>query len=166
MKWANHELMCFSLPLAVTGNVWMAAGATVFALLPDTIEGNPDSRYLKHRGKSHDLYVWTGVLCGLLLLLALFEGSIEGWVNSFRVALPSSFTFKVWLTAALGIYGHLLGDSLTFGGIPVGKNKTFSFRLFKTGEPVEYLITYSLLAFTLCVRYDAVRSLINLFSVV
>jgi membrane-bound metal-dependent hydrolase YbcI (DUF457 family) len=158
MKWTNHEVMAFAIPLAVTGNVWIAAGSTLFAVLPDSIEGKPDSRYLNHRGKSHDAIVWSLIL-GVALVAAEACPSALNTINLEVIGLHGSLVYVMWQMAMWGIGSHLLCDSLTIAGVPTGKSR-IAFKLFKTGEPFEYVLTYAVLVLAVMLRLEAIKHLI------
>ena len=158
MKWTNHEVMAFAIPLAATGNIWIAAGSTLFAVLPDSIEGSPDSRYLSHRGKSHDAIVWSLVL-GIALIVAGACPSALNTINLEGIGLHGSLVFILWEMAMWGIGSHLLCDSLTIAGVPTGKSR-IAFKLFKTGETLEYVLTYVSLALAVMLRLEAIKHLV------
>jgi len=159
MKWTNHECMAFAIPLAVTGNVWVAMGSILFAVIPDSMEGSPDSRVMSHRGKSHNPIFWAVVLGAALVAAGIFHCSTNG-ISLEWFGLEGPLTYNLWMMALWGIGCHLFCDSLTIGGIPIGKSR-FAFKVFKTGDAFEYLLTYTCLALAILLRVEDIKFLFD-----
>lgn len=90
------------------------------AILPDIDLRSP---LLTHRTITHCWYLWTA-LCVATPFMEITNPSILMAITGLSV----------------GCLLHILGDMLTYAGVPLGLNpfgKTFSFNLFASGSPKE-----------------------------
>ncbi len=118
MKWINHKILGASASVIAGLPPLAVIIVTASSVLPDFME----LRIFKHRGWSHAW--WLHVI--LIAMLAMI--------------LPSTTPYVFYV--AFGIALHLICDSLTMTGIPATpfSDKRIAFKLFKTGEIIEYVI--------------------------
>ncbi len=152
MKWANHQIIGFSVPLILSGSLPLSIASAVFSVAPDAIEGSRDKKLLKHRGLSHNPFVWLAICAAGLLLIHILKPHIMSntYLNSVNF-----YKTVLWadLSLAVGVSLHLLADSLTITGIPLLGSRRAALKLFHTGSFVEYLISYGLFAAALLLRF-------------
>jgi hypothetical protein len=145
MTWVNHKIVGFAIPFMFTRNYLFSFLSAIFSILPDLVEGN--RMVLKHRGISHNPFLWLAV-CLSAYAFALF-GPVESMLH-LDPATPLPFVPRLllsWavLAAASGVFLHLACDSLTMTGVPLYGNRRFALKLFRTGSPVEYIISMALI---------------------
>lgn len=134
MKWRNHMLMSGSIavlcgfsPLAVA----YCAGASA---LPDQLETIGPIRIIPHRTITHELGLW---LAGIAL------GAWFPFLEHLPPLLAATLCgmrFRSWMLFLPGVL-HLAGDAMTPGGVRVFGRK-LALGLFRTGEPVEYVVAF------------------------
>jgi len=133
MTWKSHIAIASAviIPFEPQLLIVAVAGATA----PDWIEYVLKffGIKVKHRGATHYLYI------PLLI-----------------VAFSFLFDFKnILFWFGIAYFTHWIADSLTISGVPISQfdnNKVHFFGgKIKTGEPIEYIISFSLLAFSLLV---------------
>lgn len=145
MKWFSHRLTTGGAAIVLGGGPIGAILAYAGSTLPDVLDGKPPPESLffgewrkrqwqkHHRGTTH----WVGwYLIGMAAL----------WWYSRSHHWPLLLKLN-WLFA--GAIGHLVGDAMTPGGIPVmpwknGPRATLN--LFKTGSPLEYLFVLAFMS--------------------
>jgi len=132
MTWKSHTAVTAAATYAITLDPTFAAFATIGSVLPDRIEIL--APWLKHRGNSHSLALWTG-----LCIAAWIAGQME----------PN---IKLIFPVAVGGLAHILEDMLSVSGIPLWPkpnpkktNNIVKFPLYKTGQISEYIVTATLL---------------------
>ena len=138
MKWRNHAIMAgsisFMMGLHPVEILYCVAGAN----LPDQLEKVGKYRLLGHRTWTHELLLW---LLPLLLLLAPFNAAqVLPRILVFPTKMPlrEYLVFRGWVLLLPGIF-HLAGDIMTPRGIQIATKK-LGLGLFRTGQPVEYLV--------------------------
>ena len=123
MKWFNHTLIACSVAAVIDPVTVPAAAAGANA--PDWLEWVSEvaGRKVKHRTVTHYVFLWVVVL--------LFFAAVWDY-HGFGAAF------------ALGALLHVLADSLTVAGVPLGPWSDRRFHLFggrlRTGDPAEYVI--------------------------
>ena len=133
MKWVNHILIAGAATAII--NPAAVPFAVLGATAPDWIE-TVSNRFLgthfKHRQETHYPVLWLGGI-GFALLLWDYNG------------------FLFWF--CFGGLSHCLTDAMTVSGVPLGPWSDRRFHLFggrfRTGDPVEYMISFAFCA--LCV---------------
>ena len=141
MTWLSHTLIAVSIAGPLCGSLpATAAGATA----PDWLEWLIAAlfrRRVRHRWTTHFLLVWMGGF-----LLSLF----------CAVTVPGPIT----AAAAWFCFGgllHVLCDALTISGVPLAPWSLQRFTLaggrIRTGDPGEFVISASLLVFSLVVGW-------------
>ena len=128
MTWKSH--IAIGVAVTLPFNPTAVAVSSVGAIAPDLIEFvlKPFGIRLEHRGKTHYL---------INPLLIICFSSIFDYQN-----------LVFWF--GIGYLTHLLADSLTIAGIPFSPLSKNKFNLFggkfRTGDFIEYIIAFSLLA--------------------
>ena len=131
MKWVSHTALTGTIAYAVTADPLLTAAAALGAVLPDKIEGSPQSVgwrtwRSRHRGWSH----WP------LLYLALIGGLTEAQRYFFYDA--AFFSVLTWLF--VGALCHIAEDALC-GKVPfLYPTQKIGIRLFTVGSLREYSI--------------------------
>lgn len=105
------------------------------AALPDRLETIGGVRIFAHRTVTHELLLWLIPLLALMLFPRFLPGA---WVSIHFDHTLASFHFRYWTFFLPGVL-HLAGDFLTPRGIGIAGQK-ISLRLFRTGQPTEYLV--------------------------
>jgi membrane-bound metal-dependent hydrolase YbcI (DUF457 family) len=135
MTWKSHTLVTGAAVLAVTLDPKFAATAVVGSVLPDKIEFILP--FLKHRGNSHALAVWVG----LVFLTSLF------------VPLHPAAYYACGV--AIGGLCHVLEDMCSVSGIPLfpiawgQRAETLKVPIYKTGQLSELFTTITIVALCL-----------------
>ena len=130
MKWLSHIALTGTIAYAVTADPLSAAAAAAGAVLPDRIEGTPQSVgwrtwRSRHRGWSH----WP------MLYLALI-GAL-GCAETAPYYDPAFFSVLTWL--CLGALMHIAEDAVC-GKVPLlFPTQKVGIRLFTVGSLREYL---------------------------
>jgi inner membrane protein len=118
--------------------LWLCAGAAAFSVVSDW-----DINWRRHRGVTHSLVFMlaVGIAVGVAVLLALSYllpyllphlPFVAG-----RLQLSSFWAFAAgFFPAACGIGSHLLGDLLTYSGIPLlwPSGRLYSLGVFKSSN--------------------------------
>ena len=132
MTWKSHTSVTAAITYAATLNPAFAGLAAMGSVLPDKVEFL--CPWLKHRGNSHSLLIWTG-LCGTMWLTGELEPNL-------RLLFP----------IAIGGLCHVLEDMLSASGVPLypsinpkKKSNTLKFPLYKTGQISEYAVASALI---------------------
>jgi membrane-bound metal-dependent hydrolase YbcI (DUF457 family) len=132
MTWKSHIAVTGAGAYAATLNPAFAAIAAAGSVLPDRIE--LIAPFLKHRGNSHALTLWTGA--------------------AIASAIAASLHPELWPAFALLVGGlaHTLEDMCSVSGVPLlpGTNvkkssNIIKIPLYKTGQPSEFVVTILLL---------------------
>lgn len=139
MTWKSHTAIAVavalpfspaSLPLAILGATapdWLEYVAKFFGL------------HVKHRQETH--YLVIPILIIALSFLIDFRGMI------------------LWF--GIGYLTHWIADSLTITGVPIAPNARHKIHLLggkiKTGEPLEYIVAFGLLAFSASISSTAIE---------
>ncbi|ANA41782.1 hypothetical protein A2G06_16725 (plasmid) [Geobacter anodireducens] len=138
MRWRNHQIITGLAIYSITGGFISAGLAAVGAVLPDVLEVGG---VIKHRTVTHWPYPY------LLLASALY---LWQWHN------PSVLPYLLFFFV-LGVVMHLLLDSLSNHGIPVGQSpsagKRLSLNLYKTFTPSEEVTSAGLVVVFLATAY-------------
>ena len=130
MKWVSHTSLTATIAYAVTADPLCTAAAAVGAVLPDKVEGTPQSVgwhtwRSRHRGWSH----WP------MLYLALIGGLHEAQRYFFYDAV--FFTVLTWIF--IGALCHIAEDAVC-GKVPfLYPTQKIGMRLFTVGSFREYL---------------------------
>ncbi len=112
MKLFNHKLSAAATAWAANTGLLEGAAIVAGAVLPDLIE----LPFNKHRGYSHHWAIYS-------ISLVLFNH------------------YPLLQLLSIGALVHIVGDSLTPLGVPVGNcKKRLTFDLFSTGSFKEYLM--------------------------
>lgn len=152
MKWVNHRIVGFSLPFAVTGSLLFSLSVAAFSAVPDSIEGR--RLILKHRGISHNMFFWFGVYAATGISFIFIKTLLPQCNPAITILLANA-----GLSFFAGVLLHLLADSLTMTGIPLNPiKKRFAFKLFRTGQPVEYVISSVTLVTACLINYRLFRN--------
>lgn len=131
MKWVSHTALTGTIAYAVTADPLLTSAAALGAVLPDKIEGSPQSVgwrtwRSRHRGWSH----WP------LLYLALIGGLTEAQRYFFYDA--AFFAILTWIF--IGALCHIAEDALC-GKVPfLYPTQKIGIRLFTVGSLREYSI--------------------------
>jgi len=135
MTWLTHGVFAFSTATLLGLNPYIAV---VGATAPDWSEDLLGIR--EHRGPTHYLTLWSGVLLIALILYGSFK---------------ATWTFHL-LSFVYGGLTHLLLDALTISGIPlgVGKIRIRIGGLIRTGKLSEWIF----LVITLAVFYPLIHA--------
>ena len=130
MKWTSHISLTATIAYAVTADPMLTAAAAVGAVLPDKIEGTPQSIgwrtwRSRHRGWSH----WP------MLYIALIGGLMQAQQYFFYDA--AFFAVLTWIS--LGALCHIAEDAVC-GKVPLlYPTQKVGIRLFTVGSLREYL---------------------------
>jgi len=161
MKWLNHKLIAGSTGFALTQSIPFAVTAILFSTVPDSIELHnyrTNTSVFKHRGNSHNPLVWTAVFAILYIAFGSMLPYLSSQISSILATTYPNLIRYVPSTLTYGFFGmpygvliHLLTDSMTMGGIPIGKNRKFALRWFYTGSPQEYLTSFSITAVSILI---------------
>jgi inner membrane protein len=123
MKWVNHVAIAGAVTAVV--NPALVPLAVAGSTAPDWLEwvGQAIGRRIRHRTVTHYLSAW---LCGLLFGIFVWD-----------------FHYAITAFCAGGL-SHVLCDSLTVQGVPLGWWSDRRFHLFggrlRTGQPGEYVV--------------------------
>ena len=130
MKWVSHISLTATIAYAVTADPMLTAAAAVGAILPDKIEGSPQSVgwrtwRSRHRGWSH----WP------MLYIALIGGLMQARQYFFYDA--AFFAVLAWIFG--GALLHIAEDAVC-GKVPLlYPTQRVGIRLFTVGSLREYL---------------------------
>ena len=130
MKWTSHISLTATIAYAVTADPMLTAAAAVGAVLPDKIEGTPQSIgwrtwRSRHRGWSH----WP------MLYVALIGGLMQAQQYFFYDA--AFFAVLAWIFG--GALLHIAEDAVC-GKVPLlYPTQKVGIRLFTVGSLREYL---------------------------
>ena len=130
MKWTSHISLTVTIAYAVTADPMLTAAAAVGAVLPDKIEGTPQSIgwrtwRSRHRGWSH----WP------MLYIALIGGLMQAQQYFFYDA--AFFAVLAWIFG--GALLHIAEDAVC-GKVPLlYPTQKVGIRLFTVGSLREYL---------------------------
>lgn len=130
MKWVSHITLTATASYAVTADPMLTAAAAVGAVLPDKIEGSPQSVgwstwRSRHRGWSH----WP------MLYIALIGGLMQAQQYFFYDA--AFFAVLTWIF--VGALCHIAEDAVC-GKVPLlYPTQKAGVRLFTVGSLREYL---------------------------
>ena len=130
MKWTSHISLTATIAYAVTADPMLTAAAAVGAVLPDKIEGTPQSIgwrtwRSRHRGWSH----WP------MLYIALIGGLMQAQQYFFYDA--AFFAVLAWIFG--GALLHIAEDAVC-GKVPgIFPTQKIGIRLFTVGSFREYL---------------------------
>ncbi len=167
MKWVTHQSVAVGAVVLLDAPHAMVGGTILGAILPDVIDQgisrmtpNPQKTFKAiHRGVTH----WFGwyLLCALCFVLAL-------WYPRSMGALHVDKNL-VFLVGGLGFGGlfHILLDMCTPSGVPLSVFKPkqrFSFKLFSTGSPQEFLFLGLVLALYVALGFDDVSQILRTFQ--
>lgn len=138
MKWVNHIIIGASL--AVAFNPVMLPVVVAGSTAPDWLERC--SKYagypLAHRAQTHYVSVWI-VACLFFFFIA------------------DVYSLFFWFS--IGALSHVLADSLTVSGVPLGWWSEKRFHLFggrlRTGDRGEYIVSGSVAVLALVVGYGS-----------
>ncbi|MEM3647080.1 MAG: metal-dependent hydrolase [Thermofilum sp.] len=156
MKWVNHKITTFSLVFLVTHDFLSSLAAAGGSVLPDALEGRDSPTWKReHRKVSHWLLGYVSVAFVLWAVIVLktrsFLPVLPGFQFLFSPGASGSGGFTLFFLCAafyltVGSILHILEDSLT-GSVPVmhPRKRTFSVRIMKTGDPLEYILSCGLL---------------------
>jgi len=136
MTWKGHMISTFAASYAFSQNVPLSMTVSAFSYLPDLVElGGGRLLFHKHRGMSHNLFMWIGILLAMIPLM--FHPTIIQMSESLMAIGAEPF----WVLApAMGALMHLVEDSLSLGGIPIWRNKKVAFKLYRTGTMTEAFV--------------------------
>jgi len=127
MTWKSHTAIATAVALPI--NPAMIPAATLGATAPDWIEYILKffGVIVKHRGATHYLYIPILIIFTSLLL----DSDLIFWFG-------------------LGYFTHWFADSLTISGVPVSQYDNHRIHFFggkiRTGEPLEYVVAFGILA--------------------
>lgn len=149
MTWKSHTAVTAAITYAITADPVFAAAASVGAVLPDRIEFILP--WLKHRGNSHALALWVGLVALIAIANAL---SVQiGAVLGMGAQEWNQITYYAFAVAIGGLL-HLLEDMCSVSGIPLFPTwfapgqapTTIKVPLYKTGTISEFVVAGILLA--------------------
>jgi len=129
---ASGGAALLGLPLFYT--LWLCAGAAAFSSVPDW-----DVNWQRHRGITHSLtfMLAVGFAVGVAVLLALsyLLPRLPFVAGRLRLSFLGAFTAG-FFPAACGVGSHLLGDLLTFSGVPLlwPSGRLYSLGMFKSSD--------------------------------
>ena len=144
MKWTSHISLTATIAYAVTADPMLTAAAAVGAVLPDKIEGTPQSIgwrtwSSRHRGWSH----WP------MLYIALIGGLMQAQQYFFYDA--AFFAVLAWIFG--GALLHIAEDAVC-GKVPLlYPTQKVGIRLFTVGSLREYLFVLVCIVFVYAVQY-------------
>ena len=144
MKWTSHISLTATIAYAVTADPMLTAAAAVGAVLPDKIEGTPQSIgwrtwRSRHRGWSH----WP------MLYIALIGGLMQAQQYFFYD--PAFFAVLAWIFG--GALLHIAEDAIC-GKVPgITPTQKIGIRLFTVGSLREYLFVLFCIVVVYAVRY-------------
>lgn len=144
MKWTSHISLTATIAYAVTTDPMLTAAAAVGAVLPDKIEGSPQSIgwrtwRSRHRGWSH----WP------MLYIALIGGLMQARQYFFYDA--AFFAVLAWIFG--GALLHIAEDAVC-GKVPLlYPTQKVGIRLFTVGSLREYLFVLFCIVVVYAGRY-------------
>ncbi len=151
MTWKSHIAIAvaITLPFAPVLAPVAAFGATA----PDWSEWilRFFGRRVTHRGVTHYVYIPIAIVL-------------------FAIAIAPIFPFLSPIVAAFGVgyLSHWFADALTVSGVPVSGASSYRVHFFggriRTGQGVEYVIAFGLLAVSVLVFMPAISSISGAFS--
>ena len=148
MLWPSHILITDAICHRFMGmNDPILFAVTGFgAVFPDWMEYIGGKRLLKHRGISHNPYMWILILWIIMGIKCVCERvpSLYVWGYDIDIVWPYFKWFMV------GVFMHLAEDSLTMTGIPLTpffREKRLAFRLFATGSWKEAVLLVAVVVF-------------------
>lgn len=149
MKWANHQLTTLAGVYAVSGNLPFSLAVSAFSHLPDMVEFGPGKLiFRKHRGASHNVFLWIAVM-----ILSLPFSQLQ-LIQQTAAAL-GHYGFQPWWVIApgLGALFHLAEDAMSVGGITIWRGRKFAGKLYRTGTASEFAVTLGFVALMAPVAY-------------
>ncbi|SMC28322.1 Membrane-bound metal-dependent hydrolase YbcI, DUF457 family [Desulfacinum hydrothermale DSM 13146] len=144
MRWRSHALIAASCLYATYHCPADIMLGTILSSLPDRVEtpfGPNGLRLLRHRGRSHEVLVWMGVLFVCLVLHVWLMPTIplEGLPDTLLFLFGGTeYAVPLYLPAFAGLL-HLVGDVFTPGGIRLAGQKV-TFGWCKTGTLWEVMV--------------------------
>ena len=138
MYWFSHITITTSLAyLCFQIDNPILLGVVGFgAIFPDWIEGPSKKKVIPHRTLSHSVFLWS------MISLFLFIYCNKYCVIQYKIICEFTKTFL------LGVWGHLIEDSINITGIPIlFKKRRIAFKLFHSGHVVEYIVAWCLIIF-------------------
>ncbi len=144
MKWVSHITLTATAAYAVTADPMLTTAAAVGAVLPDKVEGSPQSVgwstwRSRHRGWSH----WP------MLYIALIGGLMQAQQYFFYDA--AFFAVLTWIF--VGALCHIAEDSVC-GKVPLlYPTQKAGVRLFTVGSLREYLFVLVCIGMIYTVQY-------------
>ena len=162
----SHVIVGISVSAAAGLPWWPAAIAAIVPDVDYTLQKwtrKRRSMLLSHRGILHHA-LWIPVMLTFAValghvkqvdgsaLLWLFKGLtragvkrlVPAYITGKCTASPAACRYALRCIAAfcVGYASHLLTDALTYSGIPIGwrYSRRFSFKMFATGSPAEYIV--------------------------
>ncbi len=153
MKAINHRIISSSFLLFLEGSVLEVVYAFLMGSLPDQIETVGSKRVLKHRGFSHDIGLWLGLIA-MTFLLPAFPALL---VDVKNFPLKELLRFRTWVLF-YPPFIHSLCDLLTPKGVPFLGVKC-SLPLINHGTWKEYVLSLSLLLASLISQLEKLKEL-------
>ena len=144
MKWVSHITLTGTIAYAVTADPLLTAAAALGAVLPDKVEGSPQSVgwstwRSRHRGWSH----WP------MLYIALIGGLMQAQQYFFYDA--AFFAVLTWIF--VGALCHIAEDAVC-GKVPLlSPTQKAGVRLFTVGSLREYLFVLVCIGMIYTVQY-------------
>jgi len=139
VKAINHRVIAASFVL-ITGGSWLEATYAFFmGSIPDQLERIGSRRLMAHRGFSHDLGLWAG----LILFVIFFPFSPPALISIPSSRFNEVFYFRTWVLFLPGLL-HCLCDMLTPKGVPF-LGARISLPILNHGLWKEYLLSWSFL---------------------
>ena len=110
--------------------LWLCAGAAAFSTVSDL-----DIRWQGHRGVTHSLVFMLAVGATVLLALSYLLPYLPLATGRLQMSPVGAFAAG-FFPAACGIGSHLLGDLLTYSGVPLlwPSGRLYSLGMFKSSD--------------------------------
>lgn len=164
MTWISHKLITGSILFAVTGDLIIAGVGAIGAIVPDRMEGYPDSKNetnkenwrRKHRQGSHYLPVYLAVFA-ITQMALYYQGITKINVANMAQWLHQDFFWAGIATyiasyLSLGAAFHILEDAIC-GTVPGIKTRNrWGMQLFRVGSANEYIGVFSVSLFLVTLR--------------
>ena len=164
MTWISHKLITGSILFAATGDLIIASCGAIGAIIPDRIEGFPDSESetskatwrRNHRQGSHYLPFYLAVF---LITQAILHHQGVTEINAANIISlihqdsfwPQITTYVVSFVS-LGAAFHVLEDAIC-GTVPGMKTRNrWGTQLFRVGSANEYIGVFSISLFLVTLR--------------